>query len=103
MKVRDKFATLGALEDAVQDHSQNFMELWKHDVRTVEGARNKGLKRRLNKNLGAYKIHFCCIKGGRQFQSRSTGQQKTGYVKVTKIAAPIGYLFGYPQKRFPGR
>lgn len=67
----NSFDELGEWLDNFQ--TANSVQLFVRDSRTVAAAQKRMPKRQLKAGLRYYQIAFCCIHGGRQYRSQSSG------------------------------
>ncbi|KAL1470285.1 hypothetical protein MTO96_040524 [Rhipicephalus appendiculatus] len=73
--VGDEFASFAALEEKVSLYSStNYVQLWKRDTRTIEGAKKRVGKvaASMSDALKYQSIRYCCIQGGKKFTSKAT-------------------------------
>jgi len=79
-----KFASYDELRSFVSDYqTDNKIQLYVRDSRTIAAAQKRLPKRQLNASLQYYQITYCCIHGGRQYKSHGSGirpNQQYAYV-----------------------
>ena len=75
-KVGDKFPSFSSWEEAVKTYEQeNFVQLWRRDIRTILAAKKRMPNRIFNEDIKYYELQYCCVKGGRKYKSKSTGSR----------------------------
>ncbi|XP_071527088.1 zinc finger SWIM domain-containing protein 3-like [Panulirus ornatus] len=75
IRVGDEFSSFEELVEAISrlEKVQN-ITYWRRHTRTIK-AGAKIVKTTFNPALKYYQVHWACVKGGRPYQSKSTGQR----------------------------
>ena len=67
------FTSCSELEEKIKSYEQsNSVQLWKREARTVASA-TKRVDRYLKPDLKYYQLKYCCIHGGKEFQTDGKG------------------------------
>ena len=75
VKVGNEFSSYEELLAAVHElEADQCVTYYKRDFRTVEGAKGR-IRHDINPALKYYEIKFTCIKGGKKYSGKSTGQR----------------------------
>ena len=73
--VGERFKTFDEVMKKMKEYENHkCVKLWKRDSRTVQAAQ-KRLTRPLHEQIQYYKVLFCCIHGGKMFQSKGKGKR----------------------------
>ena len=74
LNVGKTFEDFSSLEIAIQQYQkeENVQFFW----RTIEKVQPRMPDKKLNERLKYYEISFHCIRGGKNFKSRSTGMRE---------------------------
>lgn len=86
MTAQRKFNSYEELQNFIEEYEEKtFVQLWKADSRTIEGARKRGLQRYIKNELKYTEIVYKCIHGG-NWKSQSKGiRPKQRYINNFKI------------------
>ena len=72
-----KFQDFSSLEIAIQQYQKGeTVQFFGRSSRTIEKAQPRMPDKKLNERLRYYEISFHCIRGGKNFKSRSTGMRE---------------------------
>ena len=72
-RVGDYFTSFSELEEKIKSYEQsNSVQLWKREARTVASA-TKRVDRYLKPDHKYYQPKYCCIRGGKIFQTDGKG------------------------------
>ena len=76
LRIGDKFSSIIALNNAVElfEAEQN-VSYWKRDSKTLASAQRLYANLPLNDSIKYFSIKFCCVKGGKKFDSASRGKR----------------------------
>lgn len=70
------FSSLSLLEKAIELYERiNYCKLYRRRTRKIESTLKRTPKKSFNPNIVFTEIQLCCIHGGKNFQSRSTGKR----------------------------
>ena len=77
-EVGEMFPSLEAFESKLKRHKNVvFAEFWKGDLRTISGARKRGVEKSIKPELKYYEVKYCCILGGQSFKAKGKGKRCT--------------------------
>ena len=77
LNIGEKFEGFSSLEIAIQQYQkEENVQLFRCSSRTIEKAQPRMPDKKLNERLKYYEISFYCIRGGKNFKSRSTGMRE---------------------------
>jgi len=80
IEVGDTFTTFSDFEEKLKLYERkHFAQFYRRDARTIQAAR-KRITRPLTDAIKYYEVRYCCVHGGKKFQSRSNGHRETSYV-----------------------
>lgn len=75
LQIGDEFSTYEALESTIAKLEESqCVTYYKRDSRTIEGA-NGRVKHDINVVLKYYEVEFSCIKGGKKYSGKRSGQR----------------------------
>ena len=73
LNIEKKFEDFSSLEIAIQQYQQEEnVQFFRRSSRTIEKAQQRMPDKKLNERLKYYEISYHCIRGGKNFKSRST-------------------------------
>ena len=73
INVKDKFISFKAVEDAISKlEDESSVTFWRRDCRTIKAAR---VSYTIKPELVYSEITYCCIHGGRNYSSKSSGKR----------------------------
>ena len=71
--MKDKFASFKAVEEVISKlEDESSVTFWKRDCRKIKAAR---VSQTIKPELVYSEITFCCIHGGRNYSSKSSGKR----------------------------
>ncbi|KAK6172126.1 hypothetical protein SNE40_018075 [Patella caerulea] len=74
LKIGDKFDSFKAVEHAISKfESLQKISYWRRDSRTIKYMLKRGYKCVENEDLWYWDVTFSCVKGGRTYNSKSSG------------------------------
>ena len=78
LKVGDRFPDPSSVQDAVNSYGDSInTQFYKRDSKTIAAALKKKIQRPIDPKLQYYQLLYCCIKGGKNFASSSTGERSS--------------------------
>ena len=83
LNIGQKFEDFFSFEIAIQQYqnAENVQFFWRSS-RTIAKAQRQMPEKKLNERLKYYEIQFHCIRGGKNFKSRSTGMRDRGNISI---------------------
>ena len=77
LNIGKMFEDFSSLEIAIQQYQkEENVQFFRCSLRTIEKAQPRMPDKKLNKRLKYYEISFHCIRGSKNFKSRSTGMRE---------------------------
>ena len=69
-----KFSSYNELQQWIDTYqSENFVQLYVSDSRTIAAAQKRLPKRQLKAELKYYQLTYACVHGGRKYKSKCSG------------------------------
>ena len=76
-KTSEELKDFSSLEIAIQQYQkEENIQFFRRNSRTIEKTQPRMPDEKLNERLKYYEISFHCIRGGKNFKSRSTGMRE---------------------------
>ncbi|XP_077506636.1 uncharacterized protein LOC144115891 [Amblyomma americanum] len=82
--VGDTFASFSELEEKLSRYStQNYIQLWKRDARTIAAAKKRvgRIAGNMPDALKYQSVKFCCIHGGKKFATKASERSSSTFKK----------------------
>lgn len=77
LNIGQKFEDFSSFEIAIQQYQKaENVQFFRRNSRTIAKAQPRMPEKKLNERLKYYEIQFHCIRGGKNFKSRSTGMRE---------------------------
>ena len=93
LNIGKKFENFSSLEIAIQQYQkEENVQFCRRSSQTIEKAQPRMPDKKLNEHLKYYEISFHCIRGGKNFKSRSTGMREQRLPTYLPTYLPPTYL-----------
>jgi len=77
LSLNSKFKSYSEFENAKKEYEEsNNVQLWKRDARKIQNMQNRAPNKTYNKELVYGGIKLCCVHGGKEHKTTSTGMYR---------------------------